>query len=91
MSCYFFDHSYREWRVPTLLRHGAFPFYLHRNQFTGTNMNSNPLAIKVAKGTIVEGRFRFEAMSIGKHSTVFLVETSLTIIRCTRSSISGEI
>ncbi|VDM37360.1 unnamed protein product [Toxocara canis] len=37
-------------------------------------MNSNPLAIKVAKGTIVEGRFRFETMSIGKHSTVFRVE-----------------
>uniref|UniRef100_A0A915BVX6 FACT complex subunit n=1 Tax=Parascaris univalens TaxID=6257 RepID=A0A915BVX6_PARUN len=40
-------------------------------------MNSNPLAIKVAKGTIVEGRFRFETMSIGKHSTVFRVEDVL--------------
>lgn len=35
---------------------------------------TNPLAILLPPGTIVEGRFLFETLSLGRYSTVFKVE-----------------
>ncbi|MFH4979182.1 hypothetical protein AB6A40_005891 [Gnathostoma spinigerum] len=35
---------------------------------------TNALAIRLPTGTVLEGRYRFETMQIGKHSTVFRVE-----------------
>uniref|UniRef100_A0A1I7VWE6 Protein kinase domain-containing protein n=1 Tax=Loa loa TaxID=7209 RepID=A0A1I7VWE6_LOALO len=38
---------------------------------------TNPLAIRLAPGTIIEGRFLFETLSVGRYSTVFKVEDKL--------------
>uniref|UniRef100_A0A0R3RQR7 Protein kinase domain-containing protein n=1 Tax=Elaeophora elaphi TaxID=1147741 RepID=A0A0R3RQR7_9BILA len=38
---------------------------------------TNPLAIRLPPGTIIEGRFLFETLSLGRYSTVFKVEDKL--------------
>ncbi|VDN84130.1 unnamed protein product [Brugia pahangi] len=35
---------------------------------------TNPLAIQLPPGTVIEGRFLFETLSMGRYSTVFKVE-----------------